>query len=408
MRHDHTDWMIHFVRDRNPDQDFPGDSEEEYDYYAGGELEADASAFAVLKSVIRLGGIIPGYSFRGGRTTIYGGRPAVCATEMPIYSFATYVRERAKTESVSAYGIAFKKTEFFETGGRPVIYGLSTEDVTYKINSPTMRIFDESVLPLSEQYRYVAYNPSGKPNWIDWSHEREWRWKVSDENKDQIWGRDGFGCYGPIPALPIFKGTLDGRPFTSVCIIVWTHEEAAEIQEILTGFYLAGSNNYDTPFDRALIQSSHIIVLQDVISAVENDHSIEAQTIEGLNAANLLQPIKIHPTPAGAKKLVDEAMTVAVEASKQAADAYASKHTIDGGACGYANIITYDVTNPIVQYLLKEKIASGPYDGKVWIHVKADIPVSQSIDYNEHVAEAAQKALSKALGIRLFVEARMD
>lgn len=408
MRHDHTDWMIHFVRDRNPSQDFPGETEEEYDYYAGGELEPDASAFEVLKSIIRLGGITPGYSFRSGRTTIYGGQPALCATEMPIYSFATYVRERAKTESVSAYGIAFKKKDFFAAGGRPVIYGLSTDDVTYKKNSPTMRIFDESVLPLSEQYRYVAYNPSGKPNWIDWSHEREWRWKVSDENQDQIWGRDGFGCIGPIPALPIFKGTLDGRPFTSVCIIVWTHEEAAEIQEMLTGFYLAGWNNYDTPFDRALIQSSHIIVLQDVISAVENDHSIEAQTIEGLNAANLLQPIKIHPTPAGAKKLVDEAMTVAVEASKQAADAYASKHTIDGGACGHANIITYDVTNPIVQYLLKEKIASGPYDGKVWIHVRAKTPVSQSIDYNEYIAEAAEKALSKALGIRLFVEARMD
>ncbi len=73
MRHDHTDWLIHFVRDRVPDQDFIGDEDEYLGLGPGGELESDADAFSVLRTIVRLGGIIPGYSIRNGRTTLYGG-----------------------------------------------------------------------------------------------------------------------------------------------------------------------------------------------------------------------------------------------------------------------------------------------------------------------------------------------
>lgn len=293
MRQDQTDWLMHFVRDRVPEQDCPGGTEEESGYYVGGELEADANAFYVLKTIIRLGGIIPGFSFRNGRTTIYGGQPAICATEMPIYSFAEYCRSRGDASKVSAYGIAFLKSEFYSAGGRPAIYGLSIDSPRFVTNTTTVRVFEESVLPGSEQYRYVAYNPSSSSSWVDWSHEREWRWVVQNEELDEVWVQDYQGFYGPTPALPIFKGRLNGRPFTRVCIIVWTHEEAKEIRELLTGFYLAGSNNYDTPFDRTLIEASKIIVLQDVVDAVEQGGRLQAQTIEGLEEGNVLEPIEI-------------------------------------------------------------------------------------------------------------------
>ncbi|QPI27235.1 hypothetical protein I0J99_08355 [Sinorhizobium meliloti] len=276
MRHDHTNWLTHFVRDRNPDQDFPGGDEDDCGFFAGGELEIDASAFQVLKTIIRLGGITPGYSFRNGRTTIYGGRPAICVTEMPLYSFATYVKSRGDTAKASAYGIAFLKAEFFTAGGRPVIYGLSTDNPNYKENTTTSRIFCDSVLPLSEQYRYVAFNPSSRTNWIDWSHEREWRWIVQDPDRDHIWLRDYHGVYDTAPGLPLFKGAMEGGAFTRVCVIVWDREEAAEIQELLTGLYLAGSNNYGTPFERNLIAASHIVVLEDVIDAVEKGNKLNS------------------------------------------------------------------------------------------------------------------------------------
>lgn len=407
MRHDHTQWLMHFVRDRNPEQDFPGEDEDEAGRFIGGEIEMDADAFYVLKTVIRLGGLLPGYSFRSERTTIYGGKPALCVTEMPLYSFATYVRSKKDTSKVSAYGLAFLKSEFFAAGGRPAIYGLSIESPKYITNTSYQRIFDPSVLPAAEQYRYVAYSPSGT-HWIDWSHEREWRWVANSDDRDSILCKDYDGCIGPTPGLPLFKGKLDGHSFSRVCIIVWTHEEAVEIQELLTGFYLAGSNNYGTELDKQLIRASSIIVLQDVIDAVEKDKDLDAQTIEGLEAAKLVKPIVIASPPEGAAELVELAFAQATAAGKAAAEIYIKKYGGDGGDCGFAHAVTYDVTHPIVQYLIAEKLASGPFDGAVWINVPSSWPVMQSIDYEKAIFRVIAVTLSKALCIRVFMESRLD
>ncbi|MEO3475506.1 hypothetical protein AAFN86_26880 [Roseomonas sp. CAU 1739] len=406
-RHDHTAWLTHFVRDRRAEQDFPGEDEDECGHYAGGELEWDARAFDVLKTIIRLGGIMPGYSFRKGRTTIYGGQPAVCATEMPLYAFATYARERAKAGNVSAYGISFLKSEFYAAGGRPAIYGLSTSNVHYVQNTATCRIIDEAVLPQREQFRYVAHNPVGLTGRIDWSHEREWRWIPQNVDLDQIWVKDNFGKLGPTPAMPIFKGLLGGRPFTRVCIIVWSSEEADEIRRQLTGIYLAGSNNYDTPFDKKLIERSHIIILQDVVDAVERGSNLNAQTIEGLAQAQLLQPITITDVPTDAEKIIEDAIAAAGLAVKTADAAFAAEHGKSFSGFGYAHATTTDVTHPIVQYLITIGKASGPFDGEVWI----DYPGpkgSGDIYYAETMCRAAAEALSEKLGISVYVTVRDD
>lgn len=405
MRHDHTRWLTHFVRDRLPEQDFP---EGGIFDPVGGELEPDANAFSVLAAIIRLGGIVPGYSFRRGRTTIYGGEPAVCATEMPLYSFAQYVRSRANTAKVSAYGIAFLKKEFYLAGGRPVFYGLSIENPQLVEDKPTCRVFHDSVLPRPEQYRYVAYNPSSLDKWVDWSHEREWRWVARDKRREEVCAIDGGGCFDSTPALPIFKGALDGGQFSRICIIVWTHEEATEIRRLLTGFYLAGNNNYETPFDRKIIERSHIIALQDVVKLVETGKILEAQTIEGLQEENLLAPITLTVPPRNAAEVVTNAMAKAGNAAKAAVEAYTAKHGVEGGYCGFANATTWDVTAPIVQYLLRVGLASGPYDGRVFVEFPREFPASQSLDYNEAGVEAACEVLSAELGVSVYCHSRAD
>jgi hypothetical protein len=407
MRHDHTDWLIHFVRDRLPDQDFPGETEDDYNYLVGGELDAEADAFSVLKNIIRLGGLYPGYSFRSGKTTLFGCAPVVCATEMPLYSFASYVKTRAKTECVSAYGIAFLKSEFFAAGGRPVIYGLSVDNVHYERNEQICRILDTTVLPLDEQYRYVSYNPTGQ-RWIDWSHEREWRWKVRNEDKEYVWGTDGNGQYGPIPGLPLFSGTENEGAFSKLCIIVWNTEEATEIQRIITGLYLAKSNNYDTPFSRNIIDNSSIIILEDVVEAVESNGDLNAQTIEGLQVSSLCCPIKISTPPKKAKQIVETAFVKARKAGNIAANEFIKKHDITKGYCGFANAVTTDVTDPLVQYMLANKHATGPYDDRVHIDVSSDWPFSQSMDYNEHVYYRVADVLKKELNINVWMESRPD
>lgn len=407
MRFDHTQWLIHFVRNRISEQDFPGEEEDEMMYFASGELEVDADAFSVLQTIIRLGGLLPGYSFRGGRTTIYGGKPAVCATEMPIYSFSKYVRERNQPQKVSAYGIAFLKNEFYQAGGRPVIYGLSSDNVQYEINQPYQRILRENVLPKHEQYRYAAYNP-GEGKWIDWSHEREWRWIPTNEEVHRIWAIDGEYQYDFLPGLPLFSGKKNGGSFSKLGIIVWNKQEAKLIQEMLTGFYIAGYNNYDSPFSRTLISHSFIILLDNVIDAVENNHLLEAQTIEGIKEEDLIEPVIIFDDTESFEPLIKMTIDKAKQAGGKAASKYLQHYEIERGSCGYANIISYEVTNPIVQHLIKMDIGTGPFDGKIAIYIKGDWPLSQSIDYNEHVAKAMCDVFNSDLANIFYCEARLD
>jgi|GEM_PF-1458760 len=406
MRHDHTEWLIHFVRDRNPEQDFPGETEEEADYFSGGELEYDASAFQVLETIIRLGGLIPGYSFRNGRTTIYGGQPAICATEMPLYSFAQYAKGKTNSKNVSAYGVAFLKSDFHAAGGRPAIYGLSVDNVKYKKNTNILRILDDSVLPETEQYRYVAYNPQ-PDHWIDWSHEREWRWHVTDEENEYVWCMDGAGCYGPAPGLRLFGGKDNDCHFRKIYIIVWSHDEAKEIQEVLTGFYLSGGNNYDTPFSCQVLKQSRIIILNKVIAEVEKGKNLDSQTIEGIESACLLEPLVIHSEfDDKLEKKIEGAVELAKLAGKAAADDYMANHNIDHGYCGFAYASTYDVTSPAIQLMLEKGIANGPYDGRILVSLEGDWPFSQSLDFKEAIYRAVSDVLTKEIGVQFYLHSR--
>jgi hypothetical protein len=105
--------------------DFPARTEAELDSKTG-RMPADADAFWVLKTIIEDGGLKLGFSLRNDKTTIYGGRPAVCFTEMPLYSLAVYARERVTTRC-TPYGVAVTKLELYRAGGRQVIYGLSED-----------------------------------------------------------------------------------------------------------------------------------------------------------------------------------------------------------------------------------------------------------------------------------------
>jgi hypothetical protein len=196
------------------------------------------------------------------------------------------------------------------------------------------------LLPLSEQYRYVAYKPT-KDKWNDWSHEREWRWKYNSNEEHQISSMQSFETFDSAPGLPLFLGKENGGDFSTVAIIVWTREEADKIQEMLTGFYFAASNNYCAEFSQAVIAKSKIIILEDVIKAVEADNNLNAQTIEGLSESQLLQPIFIQRDTEAYQSLIEETFSEAATACQAAADQYVLLHPSDIDTCGYANTVTY-------------------------------------------------------------------
>lgn len=232
QRLDLTEWIIHFVHERKPEDNFEGLYEDlnflaeeldnhQYlteddfrlcDYYdeSGKEhfvndtyieneygIDADASAFEVLKKILHDGFIHSSWSMRNLTPSIYGPKSAVCLTEMPLYALLEYAKVRGERSGyVGNYGLAFKRNELFNAGARPVIYGLTGtfKEAEYDEKSVCQgRLLDESCgIGKHEQYRYVStilHKKKGKT--IDWTHEREWRWALPDDR------------YG-VPGLPFF------------------------------------------------------------------------------------------------------------------------------------------------------------------------------------------------------------
>jgi hypothetical protein len=121
-----------------------------------------------FEAIIRSGFLIPGWATRshdvgtseeGKNPTIYGSRPAVCFSEIPIGNWI---------QSITAYGgysdkrwgIAIQKRLLYAYGARPVLYISKETDLSWE------------ACPVEEQFRLNNFHYTLRP---DWSHEREWR-----------------------------------------------------------------------------------------------------------------------------------------------------------------------------------------------------------------------------------------
>ena len=100
---------------------------------------------------------------------IVGNSPAVCFFDAPIYSICEnlhYEHNRNLKNSQNhkkydSFGLMLPKTYVFKKGGRPVIYD-KTEDA-------------KQYLPPDKWWRIVNLNYDNSDEYIDWTHEREWR-----------------------------------------------------------------------------------------------------------------------------------------------------------------------------------------------------------------------------------------
>jgi hypothetical protein len=440
-RIDLSDWVIHFVHARRP-EDWPDPfswvnpersiqgrdlTEEEQDMIASqceaessGHVpcafdqngprywdldwndddypwEPDAYPFTVLTKIVKDGFLRAGWSFRKGKATIYGPRSAVCFTEMPLYALLNYAKKRFDSGLVDTYAVVLRRGELFQAGGRPVIYGLSVATVEAREGDPEFgagyRALKSDCLPLQEQYRYVTTG-IGDRHSIDWTHEREWRWA------------DSSGRWDP-PGLAIWLKEPK-TAFSEILILVKTPRESKHIRDELKYLYDYGYNRFSLEIDRDALLATSVLGLDNVaIDILENPVlRVEDLPIEKMTT---IQPVKADDETIAA---VRDALAVAEKAGRTAAEAYRSLHWPKGNVvdtCGYAYVRTYDSHSKVTAALLKIEAAhplieSGGYELH-GLHFKIR---DQSMQIEEAAAHEAARVLTEKLGQKFYMWSRMD
>lgn len=438
QRLDLTEWVIHFVHDRKPDDNLDGlyenyllfsddkdgnriDSSKLYldeddfrypDFYdSEGKghnmldefieneypIDVDASAFSVLKKILHDGFIHSSWSIRNGKPSVYGPNSAVCFTEMPLYALVDYARVRGeKSGYVGNYGIAFRRNELYAAGARPVIYGLSGEfKETDKINGVNQgRLLDPSCgIGVHEQYRYVStLLPKKSGLTIDWTHEREWRWALPN---------DRLG----VPGIPFFLSKDYADFFTEVIIIVGTDDEQEEILLHLKNLYDSGCRNTGFDYNKEIISSAKVLSLEAIAS--EEDIDFHTMKIEDLP----MKQLRIIPEFAVSDELlskVKQTIAKASEISVSTVKDYLKTHPEfdeQKGWYGFVNVCTCEVSE-VTQALLQIKAAKAYSDGDYLVSVNQYR--TSNLELLEVGAKAVAEYLSKELGQSFYVNSRPD
>lgn len=272
VRFDLSDRLVHFFRRVDLEGDSaPAIQPEHFAFNSYVERQVWPALF-LLRCAVRSHRLWATWSVRKGVRTIFGPRPAVCFSEMPLAAFLESSRSReAAGQAMSGYALTFSKSAMHAVGANPVIYGLTERYIPLpKGDGGVARIFPREVLPEAEQYRYVTYNPSG-PYKVDWMHEREWRWPYRGSLARVEQELEEFGVVSDAADIPGFD-FADPR-LRGIGIIVKSAEDARKIKHDVLALIDRGIVHRGH-FDHILVQdslpnTSKLIDPADVQAAVD-------------------------------------------------------------------------------------------------------------------------------------------
>ena len=420
MRIDLTDWLVHFVHRGNADDrawmadgdlvpwplrfqsgapTIHADAWEVLDnqYTELTGMASDAAPFFVLLKILNDGHIRAGWSIRNGRPTIYGPRPAVCLTEMPLHALLDYARRR-DDRTVSPYGIALLRSEVYAAGGRPVIYGLTGEHAEAQPGDGNYmgaaRCLGATCgLGVHEQYRYVATRLGG-PSVIDWTHEREWRWTA--DFVDDVWAP---------PGLPVWLSE-PRSPFTKRLVIVATNAEAKRFVDQMKRYYDAGINEWALTFDKTALAQTRVVSIEDLGALTTDAATVR---LDDLPFRSLPAITPCAPTAATVEK-VKGAIAAARMAARRAVEEARRSNPNSLSTFGFASVITSDAHTEVTEALLELGYAhaSGSFGWYAVDEVTRGLDTEGLIHYASIGAEAAAAVLEAGLGQTFDVHCRDD
>ena len=418
-RLDISEWVTHFVHQRNPQNDpdcifgegehvsFPYVFDDEknerfaawYDSDADYPIEEDGTALQVLWKIIDDGHIRSTWAFRSGRPTIYGPRAVVCFTEMPLYALLDYAKKRADPSSVTAYGISIMKRDAFAVGARPVIYGLTGpyQEVREDPNQPkdAVKGWPRFLAPACgiadhEQYRFVSFN-LGSGKYSDWTHEREWRWCDS---------QDRFSC----PGFPLYLNEAPDLP--AVLIFVPTKREAKTVLDRLKAQYDKRVEPSGDSLNLNNLLNTNVVALEEL--PTKGDLRIE--TIPAQRLALIKLPVPSKDFVKNLKRVLDtlpQAAQRGADAAFVAARKDKAGHVLD--ACGFASLMISEPQSELTAALLQldaiEPVGQCGYRFRgIRYH-----PKDQGLCLEEGAMEAAKEEFKKSFPKAVvWISTRLD
>jgi len=379
IRFDLSDWLIHFFRDIDLESTSPIIYAESMGF---GNVNEDVrySALFMLRCAIRHGRLWATWSYRNNIRAVYGPRPVVCFTEMPIAAFleSGEARER-RGEAMSQFALVFPKKDMFSIGANPVIYGL--DDRSYwppsgKDGGP--RIIDPRKMPENDQYRYVTYNPvSNKP--IDWSHEREWRWPFSGDMSKVERELEESGMVGDaldIPGLDFYEENISGMG-----VVVKKQEQGMGIAHDILSLVDRGTipkRRYNFILVADKLPPIHSLIDPDALSQTISDSIID------------LDPFFSHEKT--------ELAEIAKQFSKFVADIEAEASRPENGEFGGCWLWVLDNTSKLVRALINDGRVIISDSGKYLIEL-FEFSDSRSLRQREEMTEKLAKVIEKKFSV---------
>lgn len=129
-------------------------------------IEGKLPFWKIIIKMLEEGEIKPSTTATG---KIVGSTPAVCFQDSPLVGLTQNIFYDQKYRKLnpgakwrySGAGLLFPKSYAFAKGARPVLYEKTA--------------IAKKILPPTEHWRIVNFDLSNSDDYIDWTHEREWR-----------------------------------------------------------------------------------------------------------------------------------------------------------------------------------------------------------------------------------------
>lgn len=379
-RYDLSDKLIHFFRPIDPKD---GSNPVDLDSWEPNSIEEGGvlHPFFLLRVCIRCNVLWFTWSFRNRVRTIYGPDPAVCFTDMPFAAFFETSRIRSQNgEKISPYALFFTKKQMIKIGARPVIYGLSDELKSLPSGkNGRIRLIKETILPKPEQYRYVTYNPCGRPS-IDWTHEREWR--LPNRNSIDVYEKELklMGCVDDAFSVPGLN--LSSLPIDNIGIMVKTKDEQEKvIYDILSLIYRKEINS----------KKYRYVVCFDNIQDIDKlkDYNEQQELIKS-------SKIDINKFLKKNTKKADKMISKIAELENQIEKKYGFEEPYNFGQCW---LWIYDFLDKKVQAMLNEGYLEVNKYGKI-LYKPIYISSARGLDQQEEMIMELAECVEKELGIK--------